>query len=196
MRAIANGRTFQEMQFDPATEGLGRQAGSSFKTFTLAAALSRGYSPNDDVLATPVAAYADPGGTRRLSGDCHGGSPSLRSAIAKSDNCAFVRTEMSLGPGNKGRDGVKIVIDTAKAMGIDSTSKFDPTALSTTLGTQGVHPLEMAQAYSVLPNDGVLKRATFITKIVEPDGKTISTRTPTPGTACSTRTSPAPRSTC
>ena len=44
VRAIANGRTFAEMQFDPATEGPGRQAGSSFKVFTLATALSRGYS--------------------------------------------------------------------------------------------------------------------------------------------------------
>jgi penicillin-binding protein 1A len=58
-------------------------------------------------------------------------------------------------------------------MGIDSASQFDPSALSTTLGTQGVHPLEMAQAYSVLPNDGVLKRARFVTKIVGPDGKVI-----------------------
>ena len=49
VRAIANGRTFAQMQFDPATEGPGRQAGSAFKTFTLAAALSHGYSPNDSV---------------------------------------------------------------------------------------------------------------------------------------------------
>src|SRR5205823_781438 len=38
VRAIANGRTFAESQFDPATggnEGKGRQAGSSFKVFTL-----------------------------------------------------------------------------------------------------------------------------------------------------------------
>ena len=40
-------------------------------------------------------------------------------------------------------------------------------AVSTTLGTNGVHPLEMAQAYSVLANNGVLKRATIVTKIVD-----------------------------
>jgi len=176
VRAIANGRTFQQMQFDPATEGLGRQAGSSFKTFTLAAALSHGYSPNDTIDASDVRNY-DNG--KSLSSDCHGGTPDLGHAIAKSDNCAFVHLEMSLGPGNHGRDGVKQVIATAKAMGIDSASKFDPTALSTTLGTQGVHPLEMAQAYSVLPNDGVLKRARFVTKIVGPDGNVIYQNTDT-----------------
>jgi membrane peptidoglycan carboxypeptidase len=176
VRAIANGRTFAEMQFNPATEG-GRQAGSAFKTFTLAAALSHGYSPNDSVGAFPVPEYYDDG--RPLAEDCHGGSPSLYSAIAKSDNCAFVRLEMSLGPENHGRGGVQVLIDTAKAMGIDSAADFDPTALSTTLGTQSVLPIEMAQAYSVLPNDGVLKRARFITRIVGPNGKVLYQNTDT-----------------
>jgi penicillin-binding protein 1A len=173
VRAIANGRAFSDTQFDPATEGPGRQAGSSFKVFTLAAALSHGYSPDDNVLADPVfAPYADPT-WNPLHGDCHGGTPNLYAALAKSDNCAFVRLEMSLGPGNHGRDGVATLIQTARAMGIDSAAKFDPSALSTTLGTQGVHPLEMAQAYSVLPNDGVSKRASFITKIVGADGRVL-----------------------
>ena len=164
--AIANGRPFSRSQFDPATQGAGRQAGSSFKTFTLAAALSQGYNPDDTVVADPLfATYADPA-WNPLHGDCHGGTPTLRTAIAISDNCAFVRLEMSLGPAHHGRDGVKQVIDTAHRMGIDSATSFDPTALSTTLGTQGVHPLEMAQAYSVLPDDGILLPATFITKIV------------------------------
>ena len=100
---------------------------------------------------------------------CGGDTITLTQAIARSDNCAFVRTELSLGPGNFGADGVKTVIQTAKAMGIN-TSNFQP-VVSTTLGTQGVHPLEMAQAYSVLANDGVLKRATFVTKIVDRNGK-------------------------
>ena len=42
-------------------------------------------------------------------------------------------------------------------MGID-TSNFQP-VVSTTLGTNGVHPLEMAQAYSVIAADGVLHPA-------------------------------------
>ena len=103
----------------------------------------------------------------------------LTKAIARSDNCAFTRTELSLGPGNFGADGVKTVIQTAKSMGIN-TSAFNPAVVSTTLGTQGVHPLEMAQAYSVLANDGALKRATFITKIVDRNGKTLYQAPPKP----------------
>lgn len=178
VRAIANGRTFAEMQFDPATEGPGRQAGSSFKVFTLATALSRGYTANDTVSTAPLSwrlnqgsgsdAFYNIGGR---GDDCSGNVLTLTTAIADSDNCAFVRTELSLGPGNFGSDGAKAVIQTAKSMGIN-TSNFLP-VVTTTLGTNGVHPLEMAQAYSVLPNDGVLKRATFVTKIVDRNGKTI-----------------------
>ena len=178
VRAIANGRTFAEMQFDPATEGPGRQPGSSFKVFTLATALSRGYSPTDTVSTSPLnwrlnqgsgpSAFYKIGGR---SDDCGGDTINLTRAIARSDNCAWVRTELSLGPGNFGTDGVNAVIQTARSMGIN-TSNFQP-VVSTTLGTNGVHPLEMAQAYSVFPNDGVLKHATFITKIVDRNGKTI-----------------------
>jgi penicillin-binding protein 1A len=186
VRAIANGRTFAEMQFDPATEGPGRQAGSSFKVFTLATALSRGYTPNDSVSTSTLkwrlnqgsgpTAFYDIGGSKD---DCGGDTISLTRAIARSDNCAWVRTELSLGPGNFGTDGVHDVLQTARAMGINTTN-FQP-VVSTTLGTNGVHPLEMAQAYSVLANNGVLKRATFITKIVDRNGKTIF-QAPTNGT--------------
>ncbi|MFM7225147.1 MAG: transglycosylase domain-containing protein [Actinomycetota bacterium] len=178
VRAMANGRTFAEMQFNPAVEGPGRQAGSAFKTFTLVAALQRGYSPSDTVSASPVYPWAE---GRALSGDCYGGTPSLERALAASDNCAFVRLEQSLGPGNGGRDGVKVLIDTARSMGVESAGRFDASVLSTTLGTQGVHPLEMAQAYSVLPNDGVLRRAHFIERVVAPDD-TVLFRADTEGT--------------
>jgi penicillin-binding protein 1A len=63
----------------------------------------------------------------------------------------------------------------AKQMGID-TSHFQP-VVSTTLGTNGVHPLEMAQAYSVIAADGVLHRAQFVAKIVTPAGKVLFANT-------------------
>jgi penicillin-binding protein 1A len=45
--------------------------------------------------------------------------------------------------------------------------------VSTTLGTNGVHPLEMAEAYSVIASEGVLHPATFVSKIVGPTGKVL-----------------------
>jgi penicillin-binding protein 1A len=179
VRAMVNGQSFAQSQFNPATEGLGRQAGSSFKVFTTAAALSRGYSPHDSVSGSSITWRIGPGSGSdafyNVHTDC-GHSGDFTSALGASDNCAFVRTELSLGPGNYGHDGAQAVVDMAHAMGIES--KLDP-VVSTTLGTNGVHPLEMAQAYSTIASDGVAKHAAFITKIVGPTGKVIYQNTDT-----------------
>jgi len=175
VRAVAFGRGYQASEFDPAVDGPGRQAGSSFKGITLAAALSSGYSPDDRVSGGSLRWRLGPGtgsdAYYHLSGDCHGGDPTLTQAIAKSDNCAFVRTELSLGPGNYGKDGVERVIAMANHMGVN-TSHFEP-VVSTTLGTNGVHPLDMAQAYSVIAADGVLHPAEYVSKIIGPTGKVL-----------------------
>jgi penicillin-binding protein 1A len=168
--AVVNGRPYSQVQYDPATQA-SRQPGSSFKVFTLAAALSHGYSPDDSVSGGSLYRPDIDSRWSPLSKDCHGGTPTLRTAIAISDNCAFVRTEMSLGPGRKGLDGVDTMLTTAQAMGIDTTNFAH--VQSATLGTNGVNPLEMAQAYSVLANGGLLRRAEFVTKIVGPDGNVI-----------------------
>jgi penicillin-binding protein 1A len=170
VRAIVNGRPYSQVQYDPATQA-SRQPGSSFKVFTLAAALSHGYSPDDTVSGGSLYRPDIDTAWSPLSKDCHGGTPTLREAIAISDNCAFVRTEMSLGPGRKGLDGVDTMLSTAQSMGID-ISNFAHVQ-SATLGTNGVNPLEMAQAYSVLANGGLLHRAEFVTKIVAPGNKVI-----------------------
>ncbi|MDQ1511521.1 MAG: hypothetical protein QOG50_3365, partial [Actinomycetota bacterium] len=177
VRAVAFGRGYTASQFDPAVDGRGRQAGSSFKAITLAAALSAGYSPDDRVDAWSLHWRLGPGSGSdsyyNLSGDCHGGTPTLTQAIWKSDNCAFVRTELSMGPGHWGSDGARRVEAMAAQMGIDTSHFGDPPVVSTTLGTNGVHTLEMAEAYSVIAADGVLHRAQFVSKILGPGGKVV-----------------------
>jgi penicillin-binding protein 1A len=177
VRSLAFGRGYSESQFDPAVDGPGRQAGSAFKTITLAAALSAGYSAEDRVKAWSLHWQTGPGtgydSYYNLSGDCHGGTPTLKTAIAISDNCAFVRLELSLGPGRYGADGAGQVEAMARHMGINTSHFRDPPVVSTTLGTNGVHPLEMAQAYSVIAADGVLHHAQFVAKIVAPGGRVL-----------------------
>jgi membrane peptidoglycan carboxypeptidase len=177
VRTVAFGRGYDASQFNPGVDGPGRQPGSSFKVFTLAAALSSGYSPDDRVEAWSLHWRLGPGSGSdsfyNLSGDCHGGTPTLTQAIAKSDNCAFVRTELSMGPGHWGSDGARRVEAMAAQMGIDTSQFGDPPVVSTTLGTNGVHPLEMAQAYSVIAADGVRHQAQFVSRIVGPAGKVV-----------------------
>jgi len=172
VRAVAFGRGYDASQFNPAVDGLGRQAGSSFKGITLATALENGYSPEDRVGGYSLHWKLGPGDDYyNLSGDCHGGDPTLTEAIAISDNCAFVRTELSLGPGHYGQDGAQKVIDMASRMGVN-TSGFLP-VVSTTLGTNGVHTLDMAEAYSVIASDGLRYPASFVSKIVDANGKVL-----------------------
>jgi penicillin-binding protein 1A len=179
VRAVAFGRGYDASQFNPAVDGLGRQAGSSFKGITLATALENGYSPEDRVGGYSLHWKLGPGDDYyNLSGDCHGGNPTLTEAIAISDNCAFVRTELSLGPGHYGQDGAQKVIDMANRMGVD-TSNFQP-VVSTTLGTNGVNTLDMAEAYSVIASDGIRHPASFVSKIVDANGRVLY-ETPTTG---------------
>ena len=116
-------------------------------------------------------------------GDCPAATPTLterdRPSPTTARSCA---PSCRSGPGNFGtrRCAGRSIADRAVRWGSTRRTSHPP-VVSTTLGTNGVHPLEMAQAYSVLPNDGVLKRATFVTKIVDRDGKTIY-QAPTAGT--------------
>jgi penicillin-binding protein 1A len=61
----------------------------------------------------------------------------------------------------------------AAQMGIDTSHFGDPPVISTTLGTNLTHPVEMAQAYSVIAADGVRHDAQYVSKIVGPAGKVV-----------------------
>src|SRR3546814_16771319 len=52
--AIAGGFSFEESEFDRATQAI-RQPGSAFKPFVYLTALERGYTPSTILLDTPVA---------------------------------------------------------------------------------------------------------------------------------------------
>ncbi len=94
--AMVGGPNFDTAKFNLATQGL-RQTGSTFKAITLATALEAGYSPNDIVNGTPPFVYPIPGSAPLdMRSDC-GGPETLTAAIARSDNCAFTRTLVSLG---------------------------------------------------------------------------------------------------
>jgi penicillin-binding protein 1A len=167
--AMVGGPNFQQSKFNLATQGV-RQTGSTFKGITLATALEAGYSPRDSVNGSHLH-FPLPGKDWELDQDCGGGVHSLADAIAESDNCAFARTLISLGPGNHGSDGARRVIDMAGRLGID-TDKLSAVP-SLTLGTSPTSVLEMTGAYSVFANNGIRRPPMFITKVVGPDGKVL-----------------------
>jgi penicillin-binding protein 1A len=168
VKAMYTGKDFAQEEFNPVTQ-TGRQTGSSFKGITLATALEAGYSPDDLVSGSSFTIKRPQAEDKRLA--CKGGTMTLADATAESNNCAYTRTLMSLGPGHFGDDGAQRIIDMAGRLGIDSTKLSAVPSL--TLGTSDTNVLDMAEAYSVFANEGIHRTPNFITKIVGPDGKII-----------------------
>ncbi len=162
IRAMVGGKDFQQTQVNMATGtgGTGRQAGSSFKAFTLAAAIEEGIDPQTQIDAGREVEF--PGWKLHNYGNIDYGTRSIASAFAVSSNTAFARLCMAIHPTK--------VADMAYRLGVEST--LTETG-SITLGTSSVTPLEMADAYATLANGGIHYDAECIERIVDSKGNTI-----------------------
>ena len=166
--AMVGGRNWQKSQVNlamtgaPGFAGRGRQAGSAFKVFTLATAMKEGYNlnsfwsgPSAITINNPIC--NDQNGvpwSLTNSSDSENGIFTLKNATAYSVNTVFAQLVSQLGPAK--------VVETANAMGI--RSKLDPYC-SLTLGSQGVNPLEMTNAYATLAAQGVRHWATPLLQV-------------------------------
>lgn len=138
-----------------------RQSGSSFKTFTLVAALEAGVDPQ--TLIDAGYKVEVPGSTEVHNiNNIDYGIRSIASAFEVSSNTAFMRLIMSVG--------VDKVVDVAHRMGI--TSHLDNVA-GITLGISSVSPLEMADAYATIANGGTHYDPECIIKITDRNGEVI-----------------------
>lgn len=159
---------------DPTAEisggGPGRQTGSSWKPFTLAAALEQGISPNK-VYPAP-GTYRIPGCTPKPGDPCAignnegrgGGSQSIRVATAQSTNTVYAQINRDIG-------GEKIA-DMARRLGVGGAwYSPDRHGLSYTLGVLDTAPLDMASAYAVFANRGLRNPTTPIVTVTDSAGK-------------------------
>ncbi|MEA2522760.1 MAG: penicillin-binding protein [Actinomycetota bacterium] len=166
--AMVGGRNWQKSQVNlamtgaPGFAGRGRQAGSAFKPFTLATAMKQGYNlnsywqgPSSIVINDPTcnSASGAPWSVSNSS-DSENGTFSLKDATVHSVNTVFAQLVSQVGPAS--------VVKTANAMGI--RSKLSPYC-SVTLGSVGVNPLEMTNAYATLAAQGVRHWATPLLQV-------------------------------
>ena len=95
------------------------------------------------------------------------GMVTVRQAIAKSMNLPAVRTEMDLD--------LNFSYNFAKSLGLKSLVQTDKALAPLALGglTRGVKPIEMANAYATIANDGVYNEPKFYTKVIDKNGNTI-----------------------
>lgn len=148
------------------TGGTGRQAGSSFKPIVLAALLQQGYSPNDIIDGTGPCQFVIPG-VKPSPYIVHNAEPgyglmTITKATADSVNCAYVRLGVNLGDQN--------IVNMAHIMGVTSYLTAAP---SLAIGSEDITPLEMADVYSVLADNGIRHTPYFTSKIVGSNGNTL-----------------------
>ena len=156
--ALVGGNNFYSDQWNIATQG-GRPTGSTFKAFTLAAAIESGISPQTYIdCSNPVTLQN--GQTVNNFGNANYGTRTIDDATAISSNTGFYRlTE---------RIGVNKLIEMAHRLGVDSDLSPYPII---TLGTENVTPLEMAEAYSSFASGGIHHDYVIITRIEDKNGQ-------------------------
>lgn len=165
-RGVPYGQGEGESQVNIATGdgGTGRQAGSTFKAFTLAAAIEQGISPQTLVDCTsPLKKGQDgaPEDFENFNGNDYG-IQTIQSATAISSNTGYLRLSNSIGQAS--------TTEMASRLGV--TSPMQP-VYTATEGVADVNPLEMASAYATLASGGVKREPTVITKILDRDGNVI-----------------------
>ena len=169
IKAMVGGLSYARSKFNRATQAF-RQTGSGFKPFVYTAAVDRGYTPVSILLDTPVAFDPGPGqppyAPRNYDGE-YEGPITLRHALEQSRNVPAVRTMDQLGP--------KVVIAYARQFGFQRP--MEP-YLSLALGAAEASLLEVAAAYSVFPNQGLLMRPFQILRVLDRDGSLIEENRP------------------
>jgi penicillin-binding protein 1A len=167
VRALVGGPGFKDYKYDIATHEPGRQTGSTFKTFVLLAALEQGVLPDD--IVGGGGSWPNPGSTPNPY-VITGGGGTLNGITASSSNGAYVRLGQTVGLEN--------VMHIAQRLGV--SSQFDPRAKSMPLGVFDVTPLEMASAYSAIPNGGIREESYFIDRVEDRTGKMLFERVANP----------------
>ena len=172
VRAMVGGPGLDRLRFNLATQG-GRQAGSTFKVVTLAAALEDGHSPEDLVDGTAPCTLSLPAPQQPWNVDNYdegsGSVVTLREATVKSLNCAYARTALAIGPAR--------IADMAERLGVGHRMSAVP---SITLGTQELSPMEMTTIFATLAAEGVRTDPFVVAEVRDAAGTVLVKAAPNP----------------
>ncbi|HRY08714.1 MAG: transglycosylase domain-containing protein [Actinobacteria bacterium] len=154
-------------QKDGGTTGM--QAGSTFKIFTIAAAMEAGFSPytvldssDDKNFAAGPWGCTDGNyfGSYTVSNSTSSGDFNMLQGTAFSVNTYFVGLEQQVG--------LCRTVDIAKRTGMTLANGADlPIVQSFTLGSVEVSPLALATSYATMANHGVYCKPHAITRIID-----------------------------
>lgn len=157
---------FYYWQYDKVTAK--RQPGSTFKLFVYTEALRQGMCSCDTRVDSAVSWMTEEDGEMKLwtpsnaSGVFSNEPMTLKSALARSVNSVAVQVAKQVTP--------EKIVATAHRMGIESPVRPIP---SICLGTEDVSLIELATAYSVIADGGMLHKPILVSRIEDKNGKVI-----------------------
>ena len=157
--ALCGGYDYYDSPFNRAVQAQ-RQPGSAFKPIVYSAALNAGFTPAHMFVDTAL--IFDDGWRPRNYGTRFHGRVSLRKAIALSLNTVTVRLMLELG--------ADYVREYARNLGIELPQVED---YSFALGSYGVRPIELANAYAVFASGGLYAKPYIIKEIRDSSGHVI-----------------------
>ncbi len=141
-----------------------RQAGSTFKTFVLAAAVEQGIDPSAAVYVSAPFRYQPsdqaPAWSVSTYDHTYAGPISVRRATLRSDNTVYAQLTLDVGP--------EAVAAMARKLGVRTPLAPLP---SIGLGSLAVSPLDMASAYATLAAGGIYSEPMAIRRVILPNGK-------------------------
>ena len=176
IRALVGGRDYQTSQFNRVVQAK-RQPGSLFKPFVYLAAFERRdlvppVTPLTILQDTPISLVFgktedETWSPRNYDGEFLG-PVTVRQALEQSRNVPTVR--LAVWDTGGGKTLLPDVIEAARKAGITSPMKPYP---SLALGAFECTPMEIAAAYSVFANGGILVRPNALLGLVGPEGRRI-----------------------
>jgi len=155
--ALIGGRDFTQTKFNRAVQAL-RQPGSAFKPFVYTAAIDEGFKPTDIFYDTPIVLTDGTGNEWKPNNYDREfrGPVTLRVGLQDSRNLVAIKLLQKIGP--------QKAVDYAYKMGIRTNLYAVP---SIAIGTSEVTLLQMTQAFSVFPNQGIKVEPRSILKITD-----------------------------
>lgn len=152
------GKNYGKSQYDRITQAI-RPPGSAFKPFVYAAAIEKGWGPNDYLADTPVNIN---GWKPHNYGNRYRGQMPLFAGLMLSSNVMAARLIQEVG--------VRSVIGIARSLGITTPLEYDMTIA---LGSNGVKLYEMTVAYGAFANGGFKVKPYAIERVETSRGKII-----------------------
>ncbi|MCO6660490.1 transglycosylase domain-containing protein [Cutibacterium avidum] len=142
-----------------------RPSASTFKTYAAVAGMRHGFSLRSRLEGD---AFTPDGDTTEVRNENNRnyGTVSMRRAIAKSINTAFVDMVSRM------KDGPKDVVQAANAAGVPKGTGWDLNN-RIALGTAEVSPLAQAGGYATIANDGKKATPHVVGKVVDQSGKVV-----------------------